>query len=87
MHFLDHKIKILLHCMIGHEDWNQYQHLLPSLKAAKRQVQDALKPGGGGPSSTNIGRISTQKLLILGLKVLFGQYFTLYVLLRVLKQW
>ena len=43
--------------MIDHPDWNQYQHLLPALKEAKRKVQEALKPGGGGPNSSNIGRI------------------------------
>ena len=56
MHDLDHKIKILLHLMVDHPDWNQYKHVLPSLKEAKRKVQAALKPGGGGPSSSNIGK-------------------------------
>ena len=57
MHFLDHKIKILLHLMIEHEDWNQYKHVVEQLKLAKRKVQEVLKPGGGGPTSTNIGEI------------------------------
>ena len=55
MHFLNHKIKILLHLMVGHMDWNQYKHVMPSLKAAKCRVQAALKPGGGGEGSSNIG--------------------------------
>ena len=55
MHFLNHKIKILLHLMVDHLDWNQYKHVMPSLKAAKCRVQAALKPGGGGDGSSNIG--------------------------------
>ena len=54
---MDHKIKILLHLMIEHEDWNQYKHVVEQLKLAKRKVQEVLKPGGGGPTSTNIGEI------------------------------
>ena len=63
MHYLEHKIKILLHLMICHEDWNQYKHVLPSVKEAKRKVQEVLKPGGGGLNSTNIGRINKFYLL------------------------
>ena len=43
--------------MIEHEDWNQYKHVLEQLNLAKRKVQEVLKPGGGGPTSTNIGEI------------------------------
>ena len=43
--------------MIEHHDWNQYQHILPTVKEAKRKVQEALKPGGGGAASTNIGKL------------------------------
>ena len=56
MHFLNHKIKILLHLMVDHMDWNQYKHVMPSLKAAKCRVQAVLKPGGGGEGSSNIGK-------------------------------
>lgn len=58
MHFLEHKVKILIHLMISHYDWNQYKNVLPSVKEAKRKVQGALKPGGGGPNSTNIGKLN-----------------------------
>ena len=55
MHFLHHKVKILLHLMVGHEDWYQYKWILPQIKEAKRVVQNALKPGGGGIGSSGIG--------------------------------
>ena len=59
MHFLEHKVKILIHLMIDHHDWNQYKIILPRVKEAKRKVQAALKPGGGGPNSSNIGALKT----------------------------
>ena len=43
--------------MVDHKDWNQYQHVLPSLKKAKRKVQATLKPGGGGSGTTNVGQL------------------------------
>ena len=48
-------MKILLHLMVGHEDWNQYKWILPQIKEAKKAVQRALKPGGGGDGSSGIG--------------------------------
>ena len=56
-HFLDHKIKILIHLMVGHFDWNQYKWVLAEVKKAKMVVQQTLKPGGGGPESSNIGSV------------------------------
>ena len=41
--------------MVGHEDWCQYKWILPQIKEAKKVVQDALKPGGGGEGSSGIG--------------------------------
>ena len=46
---------MLIHMMIGHFDWNQYKGVLSRVKKAKKKVQKALKPGGGGPNSSSIG--------------------------------
>ena len=54
-HFLDHKVKMLTHMMTDHPDWAQWKEVLPELKIAKKTVQQALKPGGGGTGSSRIG--------------------------------
>ena len=41
--------------MVGHFDWYQYKWIMADVTQAKRKVQQALKPGGGGPGSSNIG--------------------------------
>ena len=55
-HFLDHKVEILIHLMIDHMDWYQWKSVLPAVKEAKRIIQQALKPGGAGANSSNIGK-------------------------------
>ena len=42
--------------MVDHPDWFQYKYILPRLKKAKKAVQKALKPGGGGTNSSRIGK-------------------------------
>ena len=73
-HFLDHKVKILTHLMVDHQDWFQYKHIVPSLKKAKKTVQAALKPGGGGPNT--IGKSACQSRPKLELRLFYFNNFT-----------
>ena len=50
-------MKILIHLMIDHPDWFQWKSVLPQVKEAKKVVQQALKPGGGGPDSSRVGKL------------------------------
>ena len=57
MHFLNHKVKILLHIMTGLFNWWEYKENLLVLAEAKKIVQKSLKPGmhPGGSASENLG--------------------------------
>ena len=73
MHFLNHKVKILLHIMTGLFNWWEYKENLPVLAEAKKIVQKSLKPGKypGGSASENLGTL-----------INIGIYFHRYSLLR-----
>jgi hypothetical protein len=58
MHFLNHKVKILLHLMTEQYNWWEYKENQPDLSEAKKIVQKTLKPGQvpGGTPDENIGK-------------------------------
>ena len=71
---MEHKVKILTHLMVDHQDWFQYKHIVPSLKKAKKAVQAALKPGGGGPNTIGKSAANPDKSLV---NPIFFKYFIL----------
>ena len=57
MILIDHKMKILYHLMIGHFNWIEDASVKAEIAAAKKVVQDVLKPAKvhGGSAEENIG--------------------------------
>ena len=57
IHAIHHKVKIITHLMVGHENWVELKEVQPALKAAKAKIQEALKPGKfpGGSRADNVG--------------------------------
>ena len=57
MHVVHHIVKILTHIMEGYENWVEVKAVQDSLKLAKSQIQEVLKPGKfpGGSKEDNIG--------------------------------
>ena len=57
MKCLDHKVKVICHLMVGHHSWVEIAAVKGSLADAKREVQEALKPGRvpGGSKEDNEG--------------------------------
>ena len=57
MIILDHKMKILYRLMIGHHNWIEDKSVKAEVAAAKKIVQEALKPAKvpGGSSDENLG--------------------------------
>ena len=55
---MNHKVKILLHLMIGELNWWEYKEKHNDLSEAKKIVQKILKPGQvpGGTPDENIGK-------------------------------
>ena len=66
--------------MIDHPDWFQYKHVLSRVKKAKKIIQRALKPGGGGANSTSVGMF-----FIFNLKIYSNPSFTINFTVYIMK--
>ena len=57
MHLLHHKVKVIIHLMIGLESWVETAENKAAVKDAKAKVQRALMPGQvqGGSAEVNVG--------------------------------
>ena len=57
IHAILHKVKVINHLMIGHNNWVEDKEVQAAIKTAKGKVQEALKPGKvvGGSRDENIG--------------------------------
>ena len=66
MKTLHHKVRILIHEMIGLEDWKETKVWKLDVKKAKAKVQETLAPGrvDGGSREQNIGKIGSDKSFV-----------------------
>jgi hypothetical protein len=57
VHALHHKVILIIHVMIGHENWIETSDVKDAVKRAKALVQEALMPGRveGGSAEENTG--------------------------------
>ena len=55
---LNHKVKIIIHLIIDHENWIEDASVKSQVKEAKEKIQRALKPNQhpGGDRNENIGK-------------------------------
>ena len=61
---MDHKVKVIKHLRVGHHNWIEDSTVKDVIGAAKRDVQQALKPGQvpGGSNEDNRGMDVGNKL-------------------------